>query len=174
MLDRGHHSMNKTRKWVTGLAIGIPVAMMLIARYSNFFTPTGALYGQVTYNGKPLDRGFVLFYPTDEKSNDWVVGTIDKDGNYRIDAKWRHNPDKMRFRICIIPRKGKPVAHVDVPHQESGSRVVPVALNSKETDAHPLVALDVGFPHRFTNISTSGLQITIGREPARIDIDMKD
>ncbi len=166
--------MNKTRKWVTGLAIGIPVAMILVARYTDFFTPTGALYGRVTYNGKPLDRGFVLFYPTDEKSNDWVVGPIDKEGNYRIDSKWRHNTKEIQFRICIIPRKGKPAAHVDVPHEGSDSRVVPVPLNSKDSDSHPLVALDVGFPNRFTNISTSGLQITLGREPARIDIDMKD
>ena len=52
--------------------------------------------------------------------------------------------------------------------------VVAVPLNAKDADAHPLVAVDVGFPQRYTNIATSGLQIVLGREPARIDIDLKD
>lgn len=166
--------MNKVRNWVTLLGIGIPTVMIVLAMTTDFFTPTGSIYGRVTYNGTPLNRGFVLFYPTDEKSGDWVVGAIDKDGSYRIDSKWRHSSGKERFRICIIPRKGKPAAHVDLPGEGSHSRVVPVTLNSKDPDSHPLVAVNLGFPRRFTNIATSGLQITLGREPARIDIDMKD
>jgi hypothetical protein len=173
-LDRGHQSMNKVRKWVALLVIIIPCAIIWLAMYTDLFTPTGSIYGRVTYNGTPLDRGFILFYPTDELSSDWIVGTIEKDGSYRIDSKWRHSNGKARFRICIIPRKGRPAAHVDLPGERSHSHVVPVELNSKESDSHPIAVVDAGFPKRFTNITTSGLQITLGREPARIDIDMKD
>jgi hypothetical protein len=174
MLDRGCHAMKKVRTWVAVLGIGVPCVIIGLAMTTDLFTPIGSIYGRVTYNGKPLERGFVLFYPTDELSNDWVVGPIGKDGSYFIDSKWRHSSRKTRFRICIIPRKGKPAAHVDLPGEGSQSRVVPVALNSKDADSHTLVAVDMGFPQRYTNIATSGLQITLGREPARIDIDMKD
>lgn len=170
--------MNRTRKWVTLLAVGIPFVILVLSMntqlFSSLFGSTGAIYGRVTYNGKPLERGFVLFYPTDENSADWVVGTIGKDGTYRIESKWRHNTAKKQFRICIVPRRGKPAAHVEVPHEGSGPLTVPVELNSKSSDAHPLVAVNIGFPRRFTNVATSGLQITLGREPARIDIDLKD
>ena len=67
--------MKKVRNWVAVLGIGMPFVMIVLAMTTNLFTPTGSIYGQVTYNGNPLDRGFVLFYPTDEKSGDWVVGT---------------------------------------------------------------------------------------------------
>ncbi len=174
MLDRGHHSMRKVRTWVAVLGIGVPCVIVAIAMTTNWFSSAGSIYGQVTYKGKPLDRGFVLFYPTDETETDWVVGPIDKNGSYSIHSGWRHHSGKKRFRICIIPRKGKPAAHVDLTGQESHSKVIPVELNSKGDDSHQLVAVDIGFPHRYTNIATSGLQITLGREPVQIDIDLKD
>ena len=166
--------MNSVRKRVAFLGVVVPCVLIFLGMNAEVFSPTGALYGQVTYNGKPLDRGFVLFYPTDEKSSDWAVGPIDKDGSYRIEPKWRHISGRTQFRICIVPRKGKPATHMDVPHEGSDSRAVSVPLNSTSSDAHSLVALDVGFPDKYTNIATSGLQISLSREPARIDIDMKD
>lgn len=166
--------MTNDRKLVRWLVIGIPAVLILLAMTTNFFTPTGTIYGRVTYNGKPLERGFILFYPADEKCPDWVVGTIDHGGTYRIDSKWRHNSSETRFRICIIPRKMRPSAHQDMRDDGSESRVVPVSLGANHSEPHRPVAVEVGFPKRFTNVLTSGLQITLGREPARIDIDMKD
>ncbi len=168
--------MNRTRTWVTAMVVIIPCVMMILSMTGAFdvFRTTGSIRGRVTYNGRPLERGFVLFYPVHENSNDWAIGILGKDGTYHIDSKWRHNTEETKYRICIVPRKGKSTAQIELSHDKSQTNVVPVTLGGRSADSHQLASVDVGFPKKFTDVATSGLQITLGREPARIDIDLKD
>lgn len=168
--------MNRTRTWVSALVIIIPCMMITLSMTGafNIFRTTGSIYGRVTFNGRPLERGFVLFYPTHENSNDWTVGAIGKDGTYYIDSKWRLNIEETKYRICVIPRKGRSTAQIELSHDKARTNVVPVTLGDRSADSHQLASVDVGFPKKFTDVATSGLQITLGREPARIDIDLKD
>ena len=170
--------MNRIRKQVACLAISIPCLVILPAMnaelFSSVLSPQGAIYGRVTYKGKPVDRGFVMFYSTDEKINDWAVGTLDKDGSYCINPGWRHCLGKTQYQISITPQRRRARRHVDHREVEAASHDVASSRDSQSADSHSPALADIGFPRRFTSVRTSGLKITLGTEPARIDIDMKD
>jgi hypothetical protein len=131
---------------------------------------SGPIHGRVTYNGRPLDGGYVLFEPMDRISNDWAVAPIERDGTYAIDSKWqRQNPGKERFGISVVPKSGMVAAQMPSRSEGANPDEVPMSPDSAQS-----AAVSSGFPSRFTNVRTSGLHVTLGREPARVDIDLKD
>jgi hypothetical protein len=168
--------MNRIRTWVGGLGISAPCVIIALAMTPGLdLTSSGPVHGRVTYNGRPLDGGYVVFEPAEGNPNEWAVGPIDQDGSYSIDSKWqRGNHERGRFRICVVPENGKPVADMPSPSEGAKAGVVPISLSSEKPDSRRSVAVDCQLPKRFTKVQTSGLHVTLGREPARVDIDLKD
>jgi len=169
--------MNKTRTWVGGLCISAPCVILTLAMTPGPDpTSSGPVHGRVTYNGRLLDGGFILFELMERDSNEWAAGPIEQDGSYAIGSKWpgrKHGKD--RFRICVVPRNSQPVAQMPSPSEEAGPDVAPMALSSQEEpDSQQSGAVESGFPRRFMNARTSGLYVTLGPEPARVDIDLTD
>jgi hypothetical protein len=168
--------MNRNRTWVGGLGISAPCVLFTLAMTPGLApTSSGPVHGRVTYNGRPMDGGYILFEPMERDSNQWAVGAIGRGGNYSIDSQWqRGKQGKECFRICVVPNKGTPAAPSPSLCEGASPDEVPMALGSEVPDSGQTVAVDSGFPKRFTNARTSGLHVTLGREPARVDIDLKD
>ena len=138
-------------------------------------TSNGSIHGRVTYNGRPLDGGYILFEPMDRVSSEWAVAPIEQDGTYAIDSKCqRQDPGKERFGIAIVPKHGTAVTQVPSRSDGASPDQVPMSLGSDEPASGPTAAVRSGFPKRFTNRQTSGLHVTLGREAARVNIDLKD
>ncbi len=181
--------MRTTRFWVgTAMLIG-PCMMAVIATTSaNPFIGIGRVDGHVSYHGRPLTGGMVMFLPDDREDSDWVNVPIGKDGRFSIDPGWRRAAKASRFRICVLPdrhqfalsppieearpgvspadRAGNTRGHIvpifHAPQPLRGPRPDPVPANVPE------------FPRRFTNPIESGLTVQLSREPASVSIDIED
>ncbi|MGP0068659.1 MAG: hypothetical protein ACLQGP_34295 [Isosphaeraceae bacterium] len=61
----------------------------------------------------------------------------------------------------------------DDAHRERRVRRHPDRSNSQDPKTRGLAAVASPIPERFTNIRTSGLQVTLDREATRVDVDLK-
>jgi hypothetical protein len=135
-------------------AIGGLVLLLLCGCGSTASIPIGDVSGAVTYRGKPLDHGTVVFMPEDSGGGNCVPATaeIASDGSY-----------KMRYGA---DRKGVAL----------GKYVVTVQCCEKLTDEQ---ARNPGFvpksliPSRYSNGSQSGLRIEVkpGKNPYDIVLE---
>lgn len=119
---------------------------------------SGPVQGRVTFNGRPLDGGYIVFVPIEGNHDGWASASIDQDGHYSLDPQWhRGSCGRGQFRIGVIPSNRTLMAHSS---EVAGSRQSAGALHQ--------------FPGRYINWRTSGLQVTLGCESARVEIELKD
>jgi hypothetical protein len=122
---------------------------------------TATVSGKVTYHGKPVTGGSVVFYCSDKQI---VRGLIGTDGRYSIPnvpigsasavvTVQSHTklPDGFRVKQQLPPSNGGPVAPT----------------------AEPAEAKKVNLPPRYALPEESGLSIVIGTAEVTYDIDLK-
>ncbi len=138
---------------------------------------TGPIWGRVTYNGRPVEKGAILFIPIAAETIDWAMGPIGKDGGYAIDSKWcRGTSEKVRFRICIVPFPYKVMPEDPSPspgenrRPDSGRGSLP----RETTDSRRQKPVNLPVPERFTEIRTTPLEVTLDRGFARVNVDLED
>jgi hypothetical protein len=179
--------MNRTRAWIGGLCLCAPCAILALAMTPGTeTTPSGSVRGRITYNGSPLDGGYIVFEPAEGNPDDWACGPIERDGHYSITPKWdSREHGEERFRIGIVPGHMKLSTSMPSPIKGAEPDVVLMSLSS-EDDGVPMshssepegsldsVAEERRFPERFTHAQTSGLQVTLRRGPSHVEIDLKD
>ncbi len=168
--------MNRNQTWIGVLGVGAPCVIFTLAMTAGQeHTSSGQIHGRVTYNGYPLEGGYVVFDSDDGNPDDWAAGPIEKDGRYRVDPKWqRAAHGRQRFRISVRPRGW--TLTTPIPSMSEGVEVDGVAMSvrSDETGAHHSRSVEHSFPERFTNSRTSGLHVTLGHGPAHVEIELKD
>jgi hypothetical protein len=164
--------MKTSRMWFAALIFLAPWStLMFIASAESDLSPTGPVSGRVTYNGRPLESGVIYFDPIEENSSDRCAGLIGKDGVYFIDAGWRRG--QAKFRIAVLPALRKPSVASGSPGEGTSTRAKGVsAIPNAETRTLASVAFPI--PQRYGDIRSSGLRVNLGREDARVDIDLKD
>jgi hypothetical protein len=180
MLDLGHRSMNTTRLRLVVMGCIAPLVLaMLTMNHLAASLRSGLIWGQVRYNGRPLEGGTVLFVSVVEDYSSWGFGSIGKDGRYRIDPAWRRKDTvKTEYRIGIIPNSYTFTEEDVVPPVQ---RVLPASTAAQfqssgeiAAEAQPKESGTSSIPRRFNRIWTSGLRVTLDHESARVDIDLKD
>ncbi|MGP0065384.1 MAG: hypothetical protein ACLQGP_17500 [Isosphaeraceae bacterium] len=168
--------MNRIRTWVGGLGISVPCVILTLAMTPGLDPKSSSpAHGRVTYNGHPLDGGYVLFESAAGNFNDWFVGPIGLDGSYSINStwpQWKHQAS--RYRISIVPDHGKSEDYNPTLSEDEWSEDVSMSPNFEKLDTGRSGTVDRRLPKRFTDGRTSGLHVTLGREPARVDIELKD
>jgi hypothetical protein len=133
----------------------------------------GEVWGCVSYHGRPLTGGAIVFAPVHEDDGPGAGAVIRKNGTYSINSGWARGPKvRSEYKVCILPDKRK-----------SAQRSTQVTGTSPEDDptspapetstaGRPRVVSD--FPARFVDLETSGLRVALGLEPTRVDIEMRD
>jgi len=169
--------MNRNKTWLGGLGLSAPCVIVTLAMTPALDpTSSGQVHGRVTYNGRPLQGGFILIEPIEGGPNDWALAAIERDGQFALNSKWRKGKHRReRFRIGVVSNNSQPVAHMPSQNEGASPDDTPMSLGSQEgsSDGQTL-GVKSGFPERFMNAKTSGLHVTLGSEPACVDIDLKD
>jgi hypothetical protein len=113
--------------------------------------PLAAVEGTVTYQGKPLDRGRVVFFPTGGTPGPTAVGTIGPDGTFRVLTLGRDGASLGRHRVTV---------HLCEQLTDEQAR---------QREGIPLKSL---IPERYANPDTSGLLIDVqkGENVYRIEL----
>jgi len=167
--------MGSFRFWFVA-AIGSAFACVLVAHTVMVLFgigPSSQVWGRVSYNGRPLAGGTIGFAPVQENQGEFIAGLIDENGYYAMNPSWRSAHDgRVRYKISITPllhaARDRPAAQAEqsTPGHESAS---PAATTSppNPTVGHRL-------PERFADTLTSGLEVTLGPGPARIDLELTD
>jgi len=110
------------RSWPRLLSIGLLVPMVLLLPLAGCSKPGRPGYqtvtGRVTFDGKPLENGFVQFVPVDSKATP-ESGRIEK-GVYRLDTK----PGKVSVSVIstrltgkMDPVMGNPIEEMFIPER---------------------------------------------------------
>ena len=177
MLALGHRPMNTIRLRIAVLGCIAPslIAMLTLNREDES-PQCGPVWGRVSYKGRPLQQGAILFAPVGAEPGDWAIGPIGKDGRYSMNPNWhRGYAEKVHYRLCIVPFPHAFTAEdLSPPREELPSDTKPAAPPGETPDAHQQTLAALPIPERFTKIWTSGLKVTLDRSSARVDIDLKD
>ncbi len=80
--------------------------------------PLQPVYGTVTYQGKPLDHGMVVFIPEQPTPGPQAVGTIQSDGTFRIHTLQRDGAAVGWHTVLVHCRR-------PMRHEEQAPRGVP-------------------------------------------------
>ncbi len=122
------------------------------------------VWGRVTYNGKPVQYGTLVFQPVRTSKSNWTAGPISEEGKYSLAPSQTDvalNPG--RFEVYIRPPS---------PHDKYNR---PGSDDVEESDQRAIaIAFLYPVPKRFFSPETSGMWVDIGDEPTRVDIDLKD
>lgn len=167
--------MNKFRTWMAGLGVSAPCLISLFLLSPSLgLTSSGPVHGRVTYNGHPLHGGQVFFEPVEGEATEWVVGSINPDGSYSCNPKWERGYwGQSRFRICVLPGPGGIESRMPSP-SEAEDEGITMSHACEVPDPLPPEPVVDRFPNRFTKTATSGLSVMLGRDPAYVNIDLKD
>jgi hypothetical protein len=166
---RGHGPMKafaaRTAQWPT--CLGAIVAAALAAPGcggSSANSYSVQVWGRVTYNGKPVEAGALIFMPGPTTRSNWGFGFIAEDGKYTlISNETDVSLEPGRFIIFITP----PSPHDKRKHSRLGEE--------EESDERAIaIAALYPVPKRFFSPETSGLWVDLKKEPTRVDIDLKD
>lgn len=148
--------------------------VMLVAGPSSDSHTGGRIWGRVTYHGRPMTGAGIAFCPVQQSTGSGAGAKIGKNGLYSIDSGWiRASNARVPYTICILQdqrRVGHRASTSGKPFGQGDDQTSPASEIS--TAAHQTVAPE--FPAQFSNVQTSGLQVTLGPESARVDIDLKD
>ncbi len=155
---------SRTSSWLTWL--GAIIAAALVAPGcggSPASSSSVQVWGRVTYNGKPVGYGDIIFRPAPTNKSNWGVGMISEDGKYSLPADVNGVVlEPGRFEIFIKPPS---------PHEMRKHGV----LSEEESDERAIaIAATYPVPKRFFASETSGLWVDLEREPTRVDIDLRD
>ena len=193
-LNLGHSAMHASRFWVGAVALTVVAFGLLIATSRGHHAGSGPVRGRVTYNGRPVIGGTIMFISEDTRRSDdrWVW--IDRSGHYECGTDWRRDrATPTRFRICVVldaskyplrPRRTD-VAGMRVPPQGGGTGRLPRGGGGPAPIALPAVYAPSGPPglrtanstateRRFGNPNTTDLAVHLGPEPATINVDLTD
>jgi hypothetical protein len=155
---------SRTSRWLTWLGPIIGAALVAPGcGGSSASSNSVQVWGRVTYNGKPVQYGWLVFQPTRTSKSNWAFGVISEGGKYSLAPSQSDvvlNPG--RFEVYIRP----PTVHDK--YKRAGS-------DEEESDQLAIaIATFYPVPQRFFSHETSGLWVDIGDEPTRVDIDLRD
>jgi hypothetical protein len=135
-------------------------------------TSSGSVEGWVSFHGRPLAGGSILFVPEDSREREWALAWIDARGHYVIGSGWSRERagSKTRFRICVVPDTHEVTAKAPPGPGAGGSGAVDAAWWGIGDVTFPIPNETTGFPLRLSNPRTTRLAVDLGTEPARIDV----
>jgi hypothetical protein len=164
-------------RWWIGLVLGVIIVGTAVTLA---WTPgcdpnaTGGVWGYVTYNGQPVNDAAIFFVPAEGDQGLWVAGTIHSNGSYSINSsRPRAAPGRVRYKICVVPNGLTPGRHTSLSSESAAGTNEP-GSPSPESPASQKSAASPAFPKRFHTVHTSGLEVTLGPEPTRIDVNLTD
>jgi hypothetical protein len=121
----------------------------------------------VTYGGKPVPGGAVIFVPTETSQTSWGVGPIDEKGSFRISSYMASGHlQPGAYLIFLTPPRVKAVEGGSTPKDRDEVAKAPAQADSGQAR--------FGIPERFLRPQSSGLMVNLEREGNRIDIDLND
>ncbi len=168
--------MKKSRFWFGVGLVVVPVLLVSLLFAPSFrLTPRGPVEGFVSFHGRPLAGGSILFVPEDPRHNEWAHAWIDETGHYRIESGWNRgqSSDGKPFRICVIPNSHSLGSKaLWGPHGDWGCGSFGEAWWGIGDVAFPSPPAGTGFPGRLSNPDTTQLHVRIGSQPSRIDVTL--
>jgi hypothetical protein len=165
--------MDSQRSWVLRavLVLGGSAALLALVtsgcRVSSASSEAVQVWGRVTYGGKPLEGGAIIFMPMEDLHTNWGVGQIDSHGMYRLSTYIpKTSLEPGPYRIYLMPTaptfaqvNGSPKVRREA--EKDGTAKVP------ETPKSPI-------PERFQKPQSSGIMVMVEQPSNRIDVDLKD
>jgi hypothetical protein len=134
--------MDPSRGWFQRAALLHAALLAVLGGCSSGDLPLAPVHGTVTYQGKPLDHGLVVFIPERGTPGPQAVGTIQPDGTFRINTLQRDGAAVGRHRVLVHCRRqarreelgpaGVPPSEALIPGKYSAEADSPLRFEVKE------------------------------------------
>jgi hypothetical protein len=142
------------------LRSGWPVLLFLLAGCSS----KGTVTGKITYQGKPLPVGTVVFVP--EQGGQAITSDI-RDGEYKI---VKISPGPVKIAIDTPAPSGQSNQFIQQMMQKQAS----FGKSSEESNKPDQAPKPVPVPKKYHDPDTSGLRYTVKGGSQVYDIDLPD
>ena len=162
--------MKRARFWFGAVALGAPVLLVVLSLTPGLrLTHSGPVEGWVSFHGRPLAWGSILFVPDDAKLTQWAHAWTDENGHYVIDSDWCRDGahGKTHYRICVIPDSH--ASRRQAARRQGGAGFRSAWCGSGNV-AFPPPSAATGFPQRLCDPKTTRLEVQLGSEPSRVDV----
>lgn len=113
--------------------------------------PPVAVSGNVSFEGKPVTQGIVLFM---SEQGFGSSAEINSRGNYALRSQYGKGIPAGTYRVIVTPLP-EVVSESDVPSP------------SAKNDTHPEI------PKKYRDFATSGLEVSLNDQPTVFDIPLK-
>jgi len=124
--------------------------------------PLGKVSGKVTYNGKPVTKGSVIFTPVQGKGGDTgqnAVGQLGSDGSYELTTFDTGDGAILGQHTVTVQADSKDINE----------------LNKIRPDGTvPYILPKPAIPEKYTNATKSPLRFTVSAGSNTYDIQLKD
>jgi hypothetical protein len=164
--------MQRDRFWFGTAMVIVPVLLLLLA-----ITPSieenqsGPVEDRVSFHGRPLAGGTIIFIPKDTRHGSEAIGCIDESGHYEIGSDWNREAlkGKADFRICVMPDYRKATGMDSQGPVRTGTD----GTRSGTSEAgYPNMSVASGFPRQLTDPQTTRLEVRLDSGPAQVDINL--
>ena len=108
-LPRDYQIMSSRTLWAVFLLclVGSWAVLMIMAIAGLNVFADGRVGGRVTFNGKPMTGGLVVFSPVRSGQGEGTSALIKRDGHYTVDRSWRKTEGQpTRYEICVYSPRG--------------------------------------------------------------------
>ncbi len=124
------------------------------------------VWGRVTYNGRPLPGGVVIFMPIAGNKSNWGAAAIADDGKYTVLANDSGvtGMEPGEFQIFLTPQ----------PARRRFKKLGRFGEAAGADEVEEEVTTPFPVPERFHHPETSKLWVILEKEPTRVDIDLRD
>jgi len=152
--------------WVVALTTGAGFGLCSPGCGVSTASPnTPQVSGRVTYEGKPVTGGSIVFVPSDRSKACWGAGGIQSDGSFSIDPNLSSALlERGRYDIVLRPSSSL--------WQPRHSRLADLEESGSHQDKQAEVKSTLGIPERFSDLETSGLWVNLERDSNWVEIKL--
>jgi hypothetical protein len=127
------------------------------------------IWGHVTYNGRPVSNGTIVFISTDQREMNWGSGHIGMNGNYTI-AAYQGGVALPPGPYNIFIRNAPQNREREREPERRGRFSLDEDQVKPQQNTQPATSNAVILPDRFNRPDTSGLVVRLDGQPQRVDV----
>jgi hypothetical protein len=159
----------RSTPWLMMVILGTACSLFLLpgCEVSTASPDVAHVAGRVTFEGRPVKGGAVVFIPSDVSNSFWGAGVIRPDGRFVIN-RGQSEENLVRGRYDIIVRPG----FSDRREKQAKSQEAGQSESAKSEQAETTPKPEI--PERYQDVKTSGLWVNLERDSNWVEINLQE
>jgi hypothetical protein len=151
------------------ISIVVCLLLLTLTGCGQHHPETASVAGRITFNGKPVAGGQIMFYPDNGRP---AMSVIDADGHYSL-TTFKSDDGAMlgHHRVTIDARRN--VKRKRTPKTTESPNTMEAMLSEEGSDLHEAPKVEWLAPERYASPTTSTLTAEVKSGDNTVDFDLK-